>query len=497
MFNLKKFMPALMLLGLSSAASAASLGLTAFSVVPLATNTTLSSVGETSVQYTVTNNASRSIPNISIAPNWSSSGVGLSLTHDTCSGETLASSESCTFDVAISGEHQSSSFTIRPKVCGFNGNICSQSASPVSVSLVQHPLPVRVYEVIFPQGSSTEQLVGINIADTSDVIRATLENPSRDGLLTMSPDGSKVYMIHQNQDGATYSALVFDVTATSLTQTETSYSLSYEGHESGSPGQIAITPDGNTLYLTNTTYYDSGYPVYRIDLTNPDATAAVTGISDDTTGNVVHEPKGIVISPDGETVYVSNGNSPPYDIFSFPNASTTTSLSTIVRETNLLAIRVLLMSSDGSTLYAAGQSSAENDPAAIEQYNIADNVSLENTFVPTPNANGIIISAALSPDNTNIYSIVQGNDFLLYSIDTASMTAPSGETYPYHLVFGTYNFNYLSYSPSGSAVSILNYGDAGHLTALFNPDSPDNVTTVNPAGEGYTMYSNTWGSFIG
>lgn len=488
MFDLIKFM----LVPILASLSTSSFATTAFSIIPLTTNTTVESVGQTAVRYTVINQAKTAIPNLSVVPNWHSSGVHLLLNNDHCSGQTLTQGESCTFDIAISGKNQSSHFTLQPKICGFNNQICSQSASKVNVNVVQHPLPLRLYEVIFPQDNSTEVLVGINIANPSDIIQTTLSNPSSDGPLAISPDGSKVYMSHNNGD-STYNVLVFSVTADSISQTQVSYNLSYEGHSLSNPGQIAITPDGNTLYITDRAYSGTGYPVYKVDL----SLATVTGISDATIGGVAQNPKAIVVSPDGKTVYLSNEYSSVNNIFSFPNTSTT-SINTIARETDMSTIVALLISSDGSTLYAAGQSNAVLLPAVIEQYTIAENFSINKTFATSDN--GVIISASLSPNNAQIYSIV--NDYvgplnpLLYSINTATMTAPAGITFNSNVIFGVGNLNAIAYSPDGSAVSILNYGSTGHLTALFNPNTPTDVTTVNPADNNLTMYSRTWGSFI-
>ncbi len=495
MFNFAKSISGFFLL---ASISSATLAATAFSILPFAINATVNSGGQASVLYTVSNLATASIPLLNVVSNWHSTGVSLSLSNDNCSGQALAQGGSCTFNVTFSGSQQPSSFTLQPKVCGFNGLICSQSASTFSVNVLEHPLPFRVYEVLFPLDGSTEELVGINVADTSDLIRAVISNPSTDGPLAISPDGSKVYMTHSNGDG-TYRLLVFAVTTHALNQTGQLYSLSYDGHALGSPGQIAISPNGDTLFITDDAYSGTGYPIYRIDLTNADYSAAVTGVTDATSGGLAHTPKGIVVSPDGQTVYVANASSSPCDIFSFQTDATVTSLSTIAKETDLTAIVSLLMSSDGSTLYAAGQLGAGNDPAVIEQYNVANNFSIKKTFSPLPNDNGVILSATLSPDNATLYSIVHDQMtgiFLLYSINTENMTAPAGTLYPYHIIFGLSNFNYLSYSPNNSAVAIVNYGSSGNLTALFNPSTPNSVTTVNPGDGGVPMYSHTWGSFM-
>lgn len=401
----------LFLTGLSTSIFAAPLGLTAFSVVPFTTSTTVQSIGQTSIKYTVTNNASANMTNVSISPNWSSSGVGLSLSNDTCSGHTLSPHSSCTFDVVILGQNQPSSFTIRPKVCGFSGQICSQATSTTSVTVLNRSLPLRAYEVIFSM--TAEELVGINIHNTRDIIWASITNPSGsgDGPLVISPDGSRVYMLYKNQindETYDYKLLVFEVTATGLTQLEGTYSLG-----TVLIGQMVITPDGHTLYLTNRGYSGSGYPVYRIDLTNPNHASAVTGISDGTTDGLIAAPKGIVVSPDGATVYVGNSASGINKIFSFSNSSTTEQITTVAQTTDLSAISALLISSDGSELYAAGQRASDSVPA-IKKYDISDGYST-TTFAPS-SGSGSVLSFALSPDNTKIYSIFSAGPALSESL---------------------------------------------------------------------------------
>ncbi|MDF1654558.1 MAG: hypothetical protein P1U34_05545 [Coxiellaceae bacterium] len=493
--NIKKRMSALLSTGLLCLIFSASLaGITAFTITPLTTNTTVTSVGEAAIQYTVTNNANSNIPSISV-PNLQSSGANLSLSNDNCSGVTLPPSQSCTVDVTIPGSSQISNFTIRPTVCGFSGHLCSQSGTTASVTFIQHTLPIRVFQVIFALDGSSEQLVGINVANTSDIIRASISDPSRDGPLAISPDGSKVYMTHQNSD-STYSVLVFSVTATGLVQDSTSYSLSYQGSNLLLPGEIAITPSGDALYVTDRGYSGSGYPVYRVDLNS----ATVGALSDTTTGDLAQELNGIVISPDGTTVYVANstlGSNPQCGIFSFANAATTTSISTVALQTDLATIANLLISSDGKYLYAGGESPTGDLPATIEQYNIPGGYSIENTFIPTPANNGDIISAALSPDNSKIYAVASnGAELYLYYITTAGMTAGAGETYPYNLIPFQSNFNYIAYSPDGSKVAMLNYGTSGNLTALFTPGSLSSAATVNPAEGGASRYSYTSGLFV-
>jgi len=486
MFNFKKILQLSMLLSLSSIAFAT----TAFSITPLTTQTTIQSNSEGAIRYTITNNATRSIPNLSVTPAWSSSGTNLSLANDNCTGQTLASGGSCTFDVSIPGANQPSSFEIRPKVCGFNGQLCSMPVNTTTVSIIQNTLPTRIYEVLFNAARDTEKLVGININDTSDILEAYItDNPSTDGPVAISPDGSKVYMTHQNADN-TFSLLVFDVTSSSLTQSDTSYTLSYDGNNLKIPKQIAITPNGQTSFITD--YSGTrAYPVYKIDLSSSNPSTAVSGITD-TTGDLTGA-QSIVISPDGQTVYVGNA-AVSNDIYSFSVDSTT--ISTLDRTTNLSSLKVLLISSDDSTLYATGQLSSGGFPPAIEKLDITNNFNLDATY--SGSGNGNIHSAALSPDNLKILAVANpGGQFTLYPITTSTMTlASDATTIPTGVVFPLSNFPYVAYAPDGSIAALTNYGNSGNLTALFNPSTPDDVSTVNPGGSGTTLYSYTFGRFI-
>lgn len=489
MLGHKKFLPCLLYVIFTSSSLAST---TAFTINSLTSQATVSSVGQTSVHYTITSNATGSIPNISVNQSQGSSGRDLSLSNDNCSGVTLTpNSNSCSFDISVNGNSQTSGFSLQPWVCGFNGMLCSQPASSTSISLIEHRLPLRIYEIVFtPYTANEEYLVGINIANTSDVIRAPISAPTADGALVTSPDGSKIYVTHKNPDNS-YSILIFSVTTNSLTELPTSYALSYQGENLNSPGQIAITPDGSTLYITDYLYSGSGYPVFKVDLNS----GTVTGLSDATTGNLIQSPRSLAISPDGITVYMSNsipsGDDPTCKIFQFTNSTSTNSINTVLT-TNLDAISTIFISSDGSKLYVGGQIPTGNFPAALSQYNITQGLTLENTFTPTPAGNGNIVGAALSPDNAIIYTVAYNNDdFYLYKINTANMTAATGMSYPKHIYPFQGNFNFIAWSPDNSTIAILNYGSDGNLTSLFPPSSPDSVTTANPAPSGGTLISST------
>ena len=97
----------------------------------------------------------------------------------------------------------------------------------------------------------------------------------------------------------------------------------------------------------------------------------------------------------------------------------------------------------------------------------------------------------------SIYTVVnEGGTFYLYSINTENMTG-TRITFPYMINGFISNFPYIAYSPDASTVSILNYGEDGKLTAFFNPNYPETVSSVNSAGGELTQYSHTKSAFIG
>jgi hypothetical protein len=95
-------------------------------IVPNSTNIiSLTSTGNSSLTYTVTNNTQRVINNITIDPNYNISGnpINLVLQDNHCAA--LAPFASCTFGLLIRGVGQHANVALMPRVCGYNGLTCS------------------------------------------------------------------------------------------------------------------------------------------------------------------------------------------------------------------------------------------------------------------------------------------------------------------------------------------------------------------------------------
>jgi DNA-binding beta-propeller fold protein YncE len=109
-------------------ASTSNFAAAVLNVIPNALSANLNLTGLIQIVYTVTNNTHHLINQITIDPDYLSTGntASISLSENSCASITLAPNASCTFSVDVTdGVIQPASFTIRPRVCGYNGQVCS------------------------------------------------------------------------------------------------------------------------------------------------------------------------------------------------------------------------------------------------------------------------------------------------------------------------------------------------------------------------------------
>jgi DNA-binding beta-propeller fold protein YncE len=409
MRNIKKITFGLILVG--STAMAAPLSNTLFNIIPSQTNINLSSNGSGSVIYTVTNNATTSATP-SITPGYQSSGNNLIIGSNTCN-VSLSPGASCTFRVLISGSNQPGNFTITPRVCGFNGFMCSipRSVVTVTVTRLAPGLVTRAYEEVVDNNTSTTTLIGININNTSDVISSVLDFTNSVNSVVISPDGSKVYASQHDSGGS--SVAFFDVTSSQLILNKVVILPDISLRSAPATNlQMAITPDGSTLFITRS----SGSPLlpfknsfiaptslFRIDLTSQANNAIVITDPD----GVLVNPRGLVVSPDSKTVYI--GTSANYILALPANAL-------IVRSSNKVAEGRLpdddhpglAIDSAGNKLYVGNESEGSVSILTVN----GTQAHFENTILNSVGFNGAT-GLAVSPDGTTLYVAESGNNSVL------------------------------------------------------------------------------------
>lgn len=481
MRNIKKITLILLLLG--NTAIAAPLSNTLFSITPSETSLYLSSNGSGNVMYTITNNATDSATP-SITPGYQSSGNNLTISSNTCN-ISLSPGASCTFRVLISGSNQPENFTITPRVCGYNGFVCSIPPNAVTVTVTRPAagLVSRAYEQVTNNNSSTTTLIGININNTSDVISAELNYSSSINSIAISPDGSNVYAT-QKEGGGSSSVVFFDVVNDSLIKTQEVF-LSPPGlslHSSPPTNlQMTITPDGSTLFITqsagvglrsNNTFITAA-SLFRIDInSNP----SVTTIADP--DHILGTASGLVVSPDGKTLYV--GTDTDY-IVALPVTADSVNSSNIVAEGSIPNDSHLGLAIDpaGNKLYVGNYTEGSVSILAVNgtQGHVEDTI-LTGEF---SGASGL----AISPDGTTLYVAETQNDEVL-----AVSLNGSNESLVQPGIIGAFG---LSLSLNGSILYVTQSVDDINRTTVINTAEFLGVPSIIPI-EGS---SSTIGQFIG
>jgi 6-phosphogluconolactonase (cycloisomerase 2 family) len=106
-------------------------------IAPSSLYVSLHTPGRASITYTVQNNTAQVINKISVNPTYQTTGNinDIFLQNDNCTSSTLNPSASCTFQLVLLSQNQPGSFTLRPRVCGYNGLICSVPLSSKEVKV--------------------------------------------------------------------------------------------------------------------------------------------------------------------------------------------------------------------------------------------------------------------------------------------------------------------------------------------------------------------------
>lgn len=382
-------------------------GVAVFSISPSQTNVTAYQGGETQVVYTVTNNASASLSGLSIDPSYKSTGRGLSITENSCTG-TLGSKQQCNFTLLIPGTTQPaqpSSFNITPKICTNQGFLCSLSTTPVHVTVSNTSLPSRAYEEIqSPAGPSTpSNLVGINLSNSADIISANLDYAQGDNAVAVSSDGSLVYATDVaviGDPGHTGVYLnTYQVSSTGLNLVSHTLLLSTDCHANAG---LALTPDGSTVFVSayTTVCAEQSSPVgilnsqlYRINV----ATGVKTSLADP--DHLISRPGGLVISPDGATVYTTAYQGSSSYVLAFSSSADSINTSNVINSSSLQAQAHpgIAINAAGNRLYITNSTTGSVTVMAVNGTTGSD----AGTLLPSGYAGAL--GVAISPNDSTLY----------------------------------------------------------------------------------------------
>jgi hypothetical protein len=137
-------------------------------ITPEATIANLNLTGISTITYTVVNDTKHPIDQLTVDPTYLTTGniTGINLLNNLCAGVTLPPNGNCTFQALV----------LRPRVCGYNGAVCSTplAANEVHVSSAPHIAFVTNF------ANNTLSVCNINSDGTFDTC-TQLQDPSFDG----------------------------------------------------------------------------------------------------------------------------------------------------------------------------------------------------------------------------------------------------------------------------------------------------------------------------
>jgi 6-phosphogluconolactonase (cycloisomerase 2 family) len=282
--------------------------------------------------------------------------------------------------------------------------------------------------------------------------------------LTINPDGSQVY-VNTYVDGVA----VFD--RDSQTGELSLVEIEPEPQSTGtSDFTLTVSPDGQNVYVP---YFGSetGIGIYETDSVSGELTAIGQVTADITTGD--EDPDEIVVSPDGESVYIFGGANSATEsagLLSVFDRDTTTGDLTFVESflngvdgveglgTNGLGD--LLVTPDGEWVYVTA--SDEATIAVFDRDTATGQLTFDSTQSPTT---GIGFALATTPDGEFIYVNGAGNDVITLEADpiTGELTfvdTESATVAAFDLAVSPDGLHVYTASFSDDAVAVLSRDEA-------------------------------------
>ena len=257
-------------------------------------------------------------------------------------------------------------------------------------------------------------VVVTTVSPETAVITGTITDPTFEDsyAIAITPDGTKAYVANFNTGSAsgpgTVTVIAIDKSVSPETATVT-------GTVSGSfdnPIAIAITPDGTTAYVINST----GGTISIVNVATNTITGTVTG--------TFHDPDAIAIAPDGTTAYVANnlgngsgGSGTGYiSIITIDkNASPETAIVTgVITDSSFDHPALIAVTADGTKACVV-------NAETVSIINLTNNVvTLVNDSANTLNYNDLY-GLALTPDSTTAY-VTNTSTIAIIDIAKATVT---------------------------------------------------------------------------
>lgn len=353
-----------------------------FLIVPATKTVFLRSDATTTIHYTITNLATKAVPALIITPNFQSQGKNLSIADNSCGS--LNAGESCHFSLIIPGQNQPSHFSVTPRVCSFQGAICSKPASNNVLFVNVYPInhAARAYV-----GLSTNSVVPITLVNNqagipgSPISGLTLSEPAG---IAIDPQGNHVYVT----DSASNRVAVIN---------ESAQIISDYISVGNVPTAIAVNPNGNAVYVAN---FNDGQHDGTISVINTLNNSVVSTIA------VGNGPWGLALTGDGKKLLVSNSDDNTVTIINTETNTVMGSPISVGRSPFGIAV-----AADGTQAYVAN--SLDGTVSVINP----NTQQVINTITVGNFPRGV----AITPDSNQVY-VANWQDATVSVIDTHTNT---------------------------------------------------------------------------
>jgi 6-phosphogluconolactonase (cycloisomerase 2 family) len=291
----------MLILSASSNAFASSI----LAIVPAALTLGVSKTGTASMQYSVTNNTKHPVNQLIIDPAYQSNGhaAGISVAANACFNETLLPNASCTFDVLINGSGQPHQFNVRPRVCAYNGTVCSVPLAVDTLQVTVSPVPTVVS--VTPSGDVAAANVNSVVLTFSQAMDATTLSNNTVSLTQSGVNTNLIGTCVPSSDKMVFTCSVNSTLVGSQLYivTVSTAVRSTDGVPLASNSTTNFTTSSRFAYVANY----NGQFVSICPITDPSTGA----LSNTCTSFASAGSSGVTVNPAGTILYITNANNCP------------------------------------------------------------------------------------------------------------------------------------------------------------------------------------------
>jgi 6-phosphogluconolactonase (cycloisomerase 2 family) len=274
-------------------------------IVPAALTLGVSKTGTASMKYSVTNNTKHPVNQLIIDSAYQSSGnaAGINVVTNECSNKTLLPNASCTFDVLINGAGQPHQFTLRPRVCAYDGAVCSVPPAVNALQVTVSPAPTVVS--VTPSGDVVAAGVNSVTLTFSEAMYATTISNNTVGLTQSGINTNLIGICVPSSDKMLFTCSINTTLVGNqlYTVTVSTAVRSSDGVPLANNYTTSFTTSPQFAYVAN--YY--GQYVSICPITDPS-----TGVLSNTCSSFASAgSSGVTVNPAGTILYITNANNCP------------------------------------------------------------------------------------------------------------------------------------------------------------------------------------------